>query len=215
MNLSCLIILVVLIISLTKRILKWFGPKIADFKLILVAVGPNILIGLEIAIDTYFPLTVLTIEKFTNGTHSEIKIAYPEYDKQNKTIKVLNECCFCESIVSYQLSVEHIFGKGSSEKMHIYLFQVPFTESFKKDLHKYLSSGAGENRQSDTTFDKNRSYQDKISLKHIGTQTMFTSLRKYDDPAKFSGRYRRRKRDNEFTYINLDPEQCLRCSNFD
>lgn len=85
--------------------------------------GPNILIGLEIAIDTYFPLTVLTIEKFTNGTHSEIKNAYPEYDKQNKTIKVLNECCFCESIVSYQLSVEHIFGKGSSEKMHIYLFQ--------------------------------------------------------------------------------------------
>lgn len=85
--------------------------------------GPNILIGLEIAIDTYFPLTVLTIEKFTNGTHSEIKIPNPEYDKQNKTIKVLNECCFCENIVSYQLSVENIFGKGSSEKMHIYLFQ--------------------------------------------------------------------------------------------
>lgn len=85
--------------------------------------GPKILIGLEIAIETYFPLTVLTIEKFTNGTHSEIKIPNPEYDKQNKTIKVLNECCFCENIVSYQLSVENIFGKGSSEKMHIYLFQ--------------------------------------------------------------------------------------------
>lgn len=85
--------------------------------------GPKILIGLEIAIETYFPLTDLTIEKFTNGTHSEIKIPNPEYDKQNKTIKVLNECCFCESIVSYQLSVENIFGKGSSEKMHIYLFQ--------------------------------------------------------------------------------------------
>lgn len=114
MNLSCLIILVVLIISLTKRILKWFGPEITDFKLILVAVGPKILIGLEIAIETYFPLTVLTIEKFTNGTHSEIKIPNPEYDKQNKTIKVLNECCFCENIVSYQLSVENIFGKGST-----------------------------------------------------------------------------------------------------
>lgn len=85
--------------------------------------GPNILIGLEIAIETYFPLTVLTIEKFTNGTFSEIKIPNPEYDKQNKTIKVLNDCCFCESIVSYQLSVENVFGKGSSEKMHIYLFQ--------------------------------------------------------------------------------------------
>lgn len=112
---------------------------------------------------------------------------------------------------------------------------------------------------------------------------MFTSLRKYDDPAKFSGRYRRSERgnerkldnycyyclflggftvdmykyeinifpicviylkicvnmshtykhfsfidnfwisisnvfhffkDSEFTYINLDPEQCMRCSNF-
>uniref|UniRef100_K1PLI9 Uncharacterized protein n=1 Tax=Magallana gigas TaxID=29159 RepID=K1PLI9_MAGGI len=35
---------------------------------------------------------------------------------------------------------------------------------------------------------------DKTSLKHIGTQTMFTSLKKYDDPAKLSGRYRRSKR---------------------
>lgn len=87
--------------------------------------------------------------------------------------------------------------------------------SIKRGKHIWKRlNGAGENRQSDTTFDKNGSYQDKISLKHTGTQTMFTSLRKYDDPAKFSGRYRRRKKDNEFTYINLDPEQCLRCSNF-
>eukprot|EP00105_Crassostrea_gigas_P005344 XP_011418907.1 PREDICTED: E3 ubiquitin-protein ligase rififylin-like [Crassostrea gigas] len=43
---------------------------------------------------------------------------------------------------------------------------------------------------------------------------MFTSLKKYDDPAKLSGRYRRSKRGSEFTYVNLDPEQCMRCLNF-
>lgn len=99
------------------------GPKIIDFNLILVAVGPNILIGLEIAVETYFPLTFLTIEKFANETHSIIKIPNPEIDTQNKTIKVLNECCFCESIVSYQVTVENIFKKDLSEKIHIYLFQ--------------------------------------------------------------------------------------------
>lgn len=85
--------------------------------------GPNILIGLEIAVETYFSLTFLTIEKFANETHSIIKIPNPEIDTQNKTIKVLNECCFCESIVSYQVTVENIFKKDLSEKIHIYLFQ--------------------------------------------------------------------------------------------
>lgn len=214
MNASLLILVVVFFISMAKRILKSFGPKITDFNLILVAVGPNILIGLEIAVETYFPLTFLTIEKFANETHSIIKIPNPEIDTQNKTIKVLNECCFCESIVSYQVTVENIFKKDLSEKIHIYLFQAPFTESFRTDRHKYLSSGAGENRQSDAKLNRNRSYQDKTSLKHIGTQTMFTSLKKYDDPAKLSGRYRRSKRGSEFTYVNLDPEQCMRCLNF-
>lgn len=105
------------------RSVSFTGPKITDFKLILVAVGPKILIGLEIAVETYFPLTFLTIEKFANETHSEIKILNPEIDTQNKTIKVLNECCFCESIVSYQVTVENTFKKDLSEKIHIYLFQ--------------------------------------------------------------------------------------------
>lgn len=175
------LILMAVLINITGKVTwEYLKPKITGFELVPCLTKTDILLFLDIAFETKFPLTSLTIEEFVNQERLKFRINNPTYDKENKRLQICYPMTCCVSPSSYIVTVENTFRKDSSKRVQIYLFFKCFGD-----------------------IDDSRIMIDR------STQTMFTSVMK-NDLNKMSSLSTSEIAVDEFTFLNLDPEPCSR-----
>lgn len=146
---------------------EYLKPKITEFELVPCLMKTDILLFLDIAFETKFPLTSLTIEELVNQERLEFRINNPTYDKENKRLKICYPMTCCVGPSSYIVTVENTFRKDSSKRVQIYLFfkcfedrrimidrstQTMFTSVMKDDLYKKSSQSIREISESVDEF---------------------------------------------------------------
>ena len=96
-------------------------PQINTFETILVGIGSDYLILLEIGFQSFIPLACAKIEIFTYQQKKDIVIPYPNYEKDRKVINFVTRCSLCEIKASFRVTIANIFClRDVSEKIHLY-----------------------------------------------------------------------------------------------
>ena len=96
-------------------------PQINTFEPILVGIGSDYLILMEIGFQSFIPLAWAKIEIFTYQQKKDIVIPYPNYEKDRKVINFVTRCSLCEIKASFRVTIANIFClRDVSEKIHLY-----------------------------------------------------------------------------------------------